>query len=345
MSEEAPKTALKPYIAKVADAKPLTRTEASEAFDVIMSGGATDAQIAGLLMALRVRGETLDEIVGAVTAMRAAMTPIKAPDDAMDIVGTGGDGMGTYNISTATAFVVAGTGIPVAKHGNKALSSKSGAADVLSALGIDVMADMDKIERAITEAKIGFLNAPRHHGAMKYVMTARTELGTRTLFNILGPLCNPASVKRQFSGAFSKDWIVPMAETLGALGSERAWVVHGSDGLDEVTTTGPTFVAELKDGQVTTFEITPEDAGIARASLDDLKGGTPQENAEALRDLLRGETSPYRDVVLMNAAAALIVAGKAKDLKEGVALAANAIDEGLARETLESLLAITGNGV
>lgn len=342
MTNNRPKTALKPFIAIVADGAPLTREQAGEAFDIIMSGDATDAQVAGFLMALRVRGETLDEIVGAVSAMRARMIAVKAPDGAMDIVGTGGDGLGTYNISTASAFVAAGAGVPVAKHGNKAVSSKSGAADVLDVLGVDLMADFDKIERAIAEAKIGFLMAPRHHGAMRHVMTARVELGARTLLNILGPLCNPAGVKRQFSGAFSESWIVPMAETLGAIGLERAWVVHGSDGLDDMTTTGPTKVAELKDGKVSTFEVAPEEAGLARADLDDLKGGAPRENAEALQAVLRGEPGPYRDIVLLNAAAALVVADHASSLRDGVARAAASIDEGRARGALDNLLAIAG---
>lgn len=336
---------MKPFLAKVADGNALTRAEAASAFDVIMSGDATDAQIGGFLMALRVRGETVDEITGAVQTMRAKMTTVSAPAGAMDIVGTGGDGSGTYNISTATAIVVAACGVPIAKHGNKALSSKSGAADVLSSLGINLDADGTLVEKAIAEAGIGFLMAPRHHAAMRFVGGPRVEMGVRTIFNLLGPLSNPAGVKRQFSGAFSRDWIVPMAETLGNLGSERAWVVHGSDGMDELTTTGPSFVAELKDGTVTTFEVTPQDAGLPIATPEDLKGGTPDVNAQAIRDLLGGATSAYRDIVLYNAAASLMVADKAQDLKEGVTLAAAAIDDGRAKATLANLVAITQGGV
>lgn len=334
-------TEMKALIGKVATGAALDMDEAEHAFGIIMSGDATPAQIGGFLMALRVRGETVDEITGAVKAMRAKMLTIEAPEGAMDIVGTGGDASGTYNISTGSAIVVAACGVPIAKHGNKALSSKSGAADVLTSLGVDIDADMKLVKRSIWEAGIGFLMAPRHHSAMRHVGGPRVELGTRTIFNLLGPLSNPAGVKRQFSGAFSKDWIEPMAHTLGNLGSERAWVVHGSDGLDELTTTGPSFVAELKDGTVTTFEVTPADAGIPLAKPEDLKGGTPEQNAQAIFDLVDGAPGPYRDVVLYNAAASLLVADKATDLKEGVALAAAAIDDGRARATLDKLIAIT----
>ncbi|MBT4219426.1 MAG: anthranilate phosphoribosyltransferase, partial [Rhodospirillaceae bacterium] len=319
---------LKPLIGKVADGTALNVDEAAQAFDIIMSGDATDAQIGAFLMALRVRGETVDEITGAARTMRAKALKVSAPDGAIDIVGTGGDGAGTYNISTAAAIVTAGCGVPVAKHGNRALSSKSGASDVLSALGVNLDADLAHVERAIAEAKIGFMMAPLYHSAMKHVMPSRIELATRTVFNILGPLTNPASVKRQFTGAFSHDWIEPMAEVLGNLGCEAAWVVHGSDGLDELTTTGPSFVAQLKDGAVTTFEVSPSDAGIATASSDDLKGGTPEENATALKAVLAGDAGPYRDIVIYNAGAALLVAGKADDLKSGAEMAAAAIDDG-----------------
>lgn len=336
-------TALKPILNHVADGKSLNTAEAEEAFNIIMSGDATTAQIAGFLMALRVRGETVDEITAAVKTMRAKMLTIDAPSDAIDIVGTGGDASGTYNISTASAFVTAACGVPVAKHGNRALSSKSGMADVATALGINLNCDMELVKRSIWEAKIGFLVAPRHHAAMKYVMPARVEMGVRTIFNLLGPLSNPAGVKRQLTGAFSREWIVPMAKTLGNLGCDMTWVVHGSDGLDEITTTGPTYVAQLKDGAVTEFEISPEDAGLPLAKPEDLKGGTPEENAEALRSLLQGEASAYRDCVLFNSAAALLIAGKATDLKDGVAQAAAAIDEGKAMNTLEDLINITNN--
>ncbi len=332
---------LKPLLAKVADGTTLSAEEAEAAFDIIMSGQATDAQIGAFLMALRVRGETVDEITGAVRTMRAKALAVEAPDGAIDVVGTGGDGSGTYNISTAAAIVVAACGVPVAKHGNKALSSKSGAADVLAALGVNLDADMALVEKAISDAGIGFLMAPRHHSAMKYVGPARVEMGTRTLFNLLGPLSNPAGVKRQFTGVFSKDWVEPLAMVLGNLGCEAAWVVHGADGLDEMTTTGPSFVAQLKDGEITTFEVTPEDAGLAEAKPEDLKGGDAATNAKALNAVLDGDPGPYRDVVVYNAAGALIVAGKAADLKQGCAMAAAAIDDGKAKEALEKMVAIT----
>jgi len=336
-------TALKPILNQVADAKALSTAEAEEAFNIIMSGDATTAQIAGFLMALRVRGETVDEITAAVKTMRAKMTTIDAPPDAIDIVGTGGDASGTYNISTGAALLTAACGVPVAKHGNRALSSKSGTADVLSALGVNLECDMDLVKRAIWEAKIGFLLAPRHHAAMKYVMPARIEMGVRTIFNILGPLSNPAGVKRQLTGAFSRDWIRPMAETLGNLGTEMAWVVHGSDGLDEITTTGPTYVVQTQNGEISEFEITPEDAGLPRAKSEDLKGGTPQENAEAMKAMLQGEAGAFRDCVVLNAAAALVVAGKAQDLKDGAAQAGAALDAGKAMDTLEDLINITND--
>jgi anthranilate phosphoribosyltransferase len=335
---------MKPLLAKVAGGDTLTAGEAEAAFDIIMSGDATPAQIGAFLMALRVRGETVNEITGAVSIMRAKALKVSAPADAIDVVGTGGDASGTFNISTSASLVVAACGVPVAKHGNRALSSKSGAADVLVALGVDIDADMALVERSIREAGIGFLMAPRHHSAMRHVAGPRTELGTRTIFNLLGPLSNPAGVTRQFTGAFARQWIEPMAQVLGNLGCDRAWVVHGSDGLDEMTTTGPSYVAELKDGKVATFEVTPEDAGVARATPSDLKGGTPEENAKALRALLDGAPGPYRDVVLYNGAGALVVAGKAATLTEGVALAADAIDSGRAKATLEKLIAITNSG-
>lgn len=333
--------ALKPFLAKAADGKALTAREAEDAFAVIMSGDATSAQIAGLLMALRVRGETVDEITGAVRAMRAKMLPVSAPSGAIDVVGTGGDGSGTFNVSTGAALVVAGCGVPVAKHGNRALSSKSGAADVLTALGVNLDADLPLVERAVADAGIGFLMAPRHHSAMKHVMPARVEMGVRTIFNILGPLSNPAGVKRQFTGVFARQWVEPLAQVLKNLGSEACWVVHGEDGLDELTTTGPSFVAALKNGAITTFSVTPGDAGLPVAAPEDLKGGTPEVNAQAIRDLLAGAAGPYRDIVLFNAAASLIVAGKAEDLKAGVAMASEAIDGGAARKALDRLVAIT----
>ena len=332
---------LKPLLAKVADANTLNADEAEAAFDIIMSGQATDAQIGAFLMALRVRGETVDEITGAVRTMRAKALAVEAPDGAIDVVGTGGDGSGTYNISTAAAIVAAACGVPVAKHGNKALTSKSGAADVLAALGVNLDADLGLVEKSIAEAGIGFMMAPRHHSAMKYVGPARVEMGTRTLFNLLGPLSNPAGVKRQFTGVFAKDWVEPLAQVLKNLGCEAAWVVHGADGLDEMTTTGASFVAQLKDGEITTFEVTPDDAGLAEAKPEDLKGGDAATNAAALNAVLNGDPGPYRDVVVYNAAGALIVAGKAGDLKQGGALAAAAIDGGKAKESLEKMIAIS----
>jgi anthranilate phosphoribosyltransferase len=274
--------------------------------------------------------------------MRAKAVHVTAPDGAIDVVGTGGDASGTYNVSTAAALVVAGCGVPVAKHGNRAASSKSGAADVLSALGVDVEADFEKVEQAIREANIGFLMAQRHHGAMRNVGPTRVELGTRTIFNILGPLSNPANVKRLLVGSFSRHWIEPMAEVLGKLGAERVWVVHGSDGLDELTTTGVSYVVEYRDGALSALEVTPGDAGIAEARPEDLKGGTPEENAAALRALLDGEHGAYRDIVVFNAAAALLVAGKASDLREGAGQAAAAIDSGKAKAALDKLVAIAG---
>ena len=336
--------ALKPLIAKVADGGSLGVDEAEAAFDIIMSGEATEAQIGAFLMALRVRGETVDEITGAVRTMRAKALAVDAPADAMDVVGTGGDGSGTYNISTAAAIVVAGCGVPVAKHGNKALSSQSGAADVLAAMGVNIDADLGLVEKAIREAGIGFMMAPRHHSAMKHVGPARVQMGTRTIFNLLGPLSNPAGVKRQFTGVFARAWVEPLAQVLKNLGCEAAWVVHGADGLDEMTTTGASHVAQLKKGEITTFEVTPDDAGLATAKPQDLKGNDPAHNAEALLGVLDGARGPYRDIVLYNAAGALIVAAKAQDLKEGAAMAAHAIDGGKAREALDKLIAITNEG-
>jgi anthranilate phosphoribosyltransferase len=334
-------TQLKALLGILAEGKTLTTDQAREGFDIMMSGNATPAQMGAFLMALRVRGETIDEITGAAATMRGRAAKIAAPGHAIDTVGTGGDAIGTYNISTAAALVVAGCGVPVAKHGNRAFSSKSGAADVLSALGVNLDCDFALIERAIAEAGVGFMMAPRHHSAMRHVAGPRVELGTRTIFNILGPLSNPAGVKRQLVGAFARKWIEPMARTLGNLGSEYAWVVHGSDGLDELTTTGTTHVAELNGGQVRTFDVTPEDAGLKRAKLEDLKGGTPQQNAEAIQDLLKGKRNPFRDIVLLNAGAALIVAGKATSLKDGAGKAAGSIDEGRAQSALDKLIAIT----
>ena len=329
---------LKPFIAKAASGQALSREEAREAFNILMSGEATPAQIGGFLMALRVRGETVDEITGAVETMRAKMLRVTAPEGAMDIVGTGGDSSGSYNISTCAAFIAAGAGIPIAKHGNRAMSSKSGAADTLAALGVKLDIDAEKISHCIKTAGVGFMFAPQHHAAMKHVGPSRAELGTRTIFNLLGPLSNPASVKRQLTGVFSPQWLEPMAEVLGRLGSERVWVCHGEGGLDELTPCGTSWVAEWNQGKLTRFEITPEQAGLKPSDPADLKGGEAEHNAQALRDVLAGRKNAFRDASLLAAGAALLVADKAPDLAEGVKLAAKAIDDGRAQSALESLV-------
>ena len=331
----------KAFIAKVAAGNALTRDEASHAFDRMMSGEATPSQMGAMLMAMRVRGETVDEITGAASTMRAKMTKVAAPPDAIDVVGTGGDASGSYNVSTCAALIVAGCGVPVAKHGNRALSSKSGAADVLGALGVKIELRPDEITRCIYEAGIGFMFAPAHHPATKNVAPTRVELGTRTIFNLLGPISNPAGVKRQMIGVFSRQWIEPMAQVSKLLGSETVWVAHGSDGLDEITTSGPTHIAALENGVVRTFDINPEDIGVARAKPEALKGGDAQANAAALMTVLKGNKGPYRDIAVFNAAASLIVAGKAKDLKEGAALAAKSLDGGEAEGRLERLIKVS----
>ena len=332
---------IKELLGVVASGRALDAAGAERAFDIIMSGDATPAQMGGFLMALRVRGETVAEITGAARAMRAKMSTLEAPEGAIDTCGTGGDATGTFNISTGGALVVAACGVPGAKHGNRALSSKAGAADVLTALGVNIDADMSLVKKALWEADICFLMAPRHHSAMRHVGPARVELGTRTIFNLLGPLSNPARVKRQTIGVFSPDWVEPIAQVLKGLGHQRAWVFHGAGGLDELSTIGPSRVAELKDGAVTTFEVIPADAGLATATLDDLRGGDAEHNARALRALLDGAPGAFRDIVILASAAALIVAGKAADLGEGAAQAAEAIDSGRARDTLARLIAIT----
>jgi anthranilate phosphoribosyltransferase len=295
----------------------------------------------GLLMALRVRGETIDEITGAVTTMRAKMLKVEAPADAIDVVGTGGDGSGSYNISTCAAFIVAGAGIPVAKHGNRALSSRSGAADVLAALGVRIDVEPDVIARCIRDAGIGFMFAPAHHPATKHVAPTRVELATRTIFNLLGPLSNPAGVRRQMVGVFSRQWTEPLAHVLKNLGCERAYVVHGSDGLDEITTAGPTSIAALENGEVKSFEVAPEDVGLPKASPESLRGGDAEANAAALLAVLKGAKGPFRDVAVFNAAAALVVAGRAESLKEGVAVAAKSIDSGEAEGRLDRLIVVS----
>jgi anthranilate phosphoribosyltransferase len=331
----------RPFVARVAEGTPLSREEAIAAFDRIMSGEATAAQIGAFLMALRLRGETVDEIAGAVQVMRDRMVRVAAPEDAIDVVGTGGDGAGSVNISTCAAFIVAGCGVPVAKHGNRALSSRSGAADVLGALGVATDLKPEDISACIADAGIGFMFAPNHHAAMRHVGPARTELGIRTIFNLLGPLSNPAGVRRQMVGVFARHWVEPIAEALARLGSTRVWVVHGSDGLDEITVTGPTYVAEVDGGAVRSFEVSPEDAGLPRARAEDLRGGDAAENARRLRAVLEGERNAYRDVSILNAAAALIVAGRAKNLAEGAELARRSIDDGDAHYRLERLTQVS----
>ena len=331
----------KELIGKAATGARLSEAEAGEAFSLMMTGNATPAQVAGLLMALRVRGETVEEITAGARSLRERMVRVAAPANAIDTCGTGGDGAGTHNISTAAALVVAGAGVPVAKHGNRSLSSKSGSAEVLTQLGVNIDAEFPLVEQAIREAGIGFMMAPRHHGAMRHVAGPRVELGTRTIFNLLGPLANPAGVSRQLMGVFAVQWIEPLAEVLGRLGSRFAWVVHGSDGLDELTTTGPTHVAEWDGSRVRRFDVVPEDAGLTRASPEDLRGGDPAENADAIRAVLAGRPGPLRDAVVLGAAGALVVAGRARNVREGAAMAAAAIDGGAAQAALERLVRIT----
>jgi anthranilate phosphoribosyltransferase len=338
---------MKSFLGKVAGGERLTREDAEGAFGIIMSGEATPSQIGAFLMALRVRGESVDEIAGAVSAMRARMTPVAAPAGAIDIVGTGGDASGTYNISTTSALVVAGAGVPVAKHGNRALSSKSGAADALTALGVKIDIGPEKIAECIREAGIGFMFAPSHHSAMRHVGPSRAELGTRTIFNLLGPLCNPASVKRYMLGVFAREWVEPLAAVLGSLGADSAWVVHGTfgdrNGIDEISSTGTTYVAELKAGHVRPFQLEPIEFGIDPVAPEALLGGAPEDNAKALRRVIEGELGPFRDIVIMNAGAALVVAGKAALIADGAQLAKESIDSGRARQALDRLVAVSNS--
>jgi anthranilate phosphoribosyltransferase len=332
---------IKTALNKIAQHQDLTGEEMRSVMTAIMEGEATPSQIGAFLMGMRVKGETVGEIAAAVSIMRAKMVPVKAPENAVDIVGTGGDEVGTLNISTASAIVAAAAGIPIAKHGNRALSSKSGSSQALEALGIKLDLSPEQISACIETAGIGFMFAPAHHPAMKHVGPARMELGVRTLFNLLGPQSNPAGVRRYVLGVYDKQWVEPVAAALLANRAIKAWVVCGSDGLDEITTTGPTFVAQIADGDLRSFEVTPEDAGLPRAKLDDLLGGDPEHNAAALRAVLDGEPSPYRDIVLLNAAAALIVADKVTDLRTGARIAAEVIDSGEARATLDRLIAVS----
>ncbi len=345
LAEAAQPADLSKAVSKVASGQSLTQDEAAHAFDLIMSGAATDAQIAALLMGMRVRGETVEEIAGAARALRARAIPVRAPEGAIDTCGTGGDAKGTHNISTCAAFVVAGAGVPVAKHGNRSISSRSGSADVLSALGVNIDCGPETITRCIEACGLGFMFAPAHHAAMRHVAKVRSELGVRTIFNLLGPLANPAGTKYQVVGVFGEEWVEPIAHVLALLGVERAWVVHGADGLDELTTTGVSHVAVLDGGKVSTFRISPRNAGLAEAKPQDLIGGDATENAAHIRAVLQGNQGPLRDIVLLNAAAALLVAGRAKTLRDGVALAAASIDSGKGMSVLEALVKLSRDKV
>ncbi len=332
---------MKSLLAKVADGKSLTRDESRAAFGTIMSGQATPSQMGAFLMAMRVRGETVDEITGAVEVMREKMTRVTAPENAVDIVGTGGDASGSYNISTCAAFIAAGAGLKIAKHGNRALSSKSGAADVLVALGVKVDTTPEVIANCIVETGLGFMFAPAHHSSMKHVAPTRVELGTRTIFNLLGPLSNPASVKKQIIGVYSKNWVEPLAHVLNNLGSERCWIAHGEGGMDEIVPTGTTWIAELKDGKVSTLEVTPEKVGLKRARREELTGADATYNATALRDVLAGKPSAYADASIMTAGAACVIAGTAETLEQGIAMAREAIKSGAAMSVLEKLVKVS----
>ena len=336
---------LGPVLRKVAQGETLSETEAADTFALIMSGVASDVQIGALLMGLRARGETIEEITGAARAMRERAVKVRAPEGAIDTCGTGGDAKGTHNISTCVAFVVAGAGVPVAKHGNRSISSRSGSADVLKALGVNIECEPETIAKCIEGSGLGFMFAPSHHAAMRHVAKVRAELGTRTIFNLLGPLANPAGAKYQIVGVFSEALVEPIAHVLGRLGAERAWVVHGADGLDELTTTTISHVAALDRGTISTFNISPKNAGLPQAKPEDLIGGDATENAAHIRAVLGGNQGPFRDIVLLNAAAALLVAGKAKTLRDGVALAAQSIDSGKAKGVLEALVKLSHDKV
>ena len=339
-----PAAELTRLIQKVSTGAVLTTGEIRSALEIMTDGHASPAQMGAFLMALRVRGETVEEITGAAQMMRAKMNRISAPAGAVDIVGTGGDSHGTFNVSTASSIVAAGAGLKIAKHGNRRVSSLSGASDILTELGVKVDASPETVAKAINEVGVGFLWAPMYHPSMKHWAPIRAELGIRTIFNLLGPISNPAGVTRQVLGVFALEWVEPIAHVLANLGAEHVWVVHGHDGLDELTTTGATTVAELKDGKVTVFEVTPADAGLPPAKLSDLKGGDAATNAAAMRELLAGAKGPIRDIVLLNTAAALIVGGKAASLTDGVALAVHSIESGAARAALDKLIAVTTTG-
>lgn len=339
-----PEQELKAVIHKVSTGATLERNEMRTALDAMMSGTATAAQMGAFLMAMRVRGETIEEITGAAEFMRARMDAVEAPAGAIDIVGTGGDSHGTYNVSTCSALVAAGAGAKIAKHGNRSVSSKSGASDVLTALGVKLDVSHETIVRCIEEAGVGFLWAPMHHAAMKHWAPIRAELGIRTIFNVLGPICNPANVKRQIVGVYAAELVKPIANVLNNLGSDHVWVVHGHDGMDEMTTTGSTTIAELKGGKVNIFEITPADAGLLPAKMSDLIGGDAEVNAAAIRRVLDGNREPFRDIVTLNAGAALVVAGIAGTLREGVEAAVASIDSGAAKQVLAKLVETSNAG-
>ncbi len=332
---------IKSALNKIGENKDLTRNEMRDVMNIIMSGEASQAQIGAFLMGMRVKGESFEEIAAAVSILREKMLPLSAPKDAIDIVGTGGDGAGTLNISTATAILVAAANIPVAKHGNKALSSKSGSSQALEELGVKLDLTPEKISDCIKQAGIGFIFAPNHHKSMKYVGPIRAEMGVRTMFNLLGPQSNPANVKQYLLGVFAKDWVEPIAKALLANGATSAWVVHGEDGLDEITTTGKTYVSAIINGKIKSFEISPQDAGLPIANSADLKGDDPKYNAKRILELFSGEKTPYRDIVLLNAAAAFIIADKVDNLKAGVELGARLIDEGKAKASLDKLIKIS----
>ncbi len=338
---DAPQNDMKPILLELAAGKHLSRDEAEKAFRCILAGEASDGQIGAFLMALRMRGETIDEITAGVSVLREQVTRVPATGDIIDTCGTGGDGSGSYNISTAVAFVVAACGVSVAKHGNRSLSSKSGSSQVLEQLGVALDLTPEQIAACIEQTHMGFMFAPHHHAAMRHVGAIRQEIGVKTIFNLLGPLANPAGAKKQLIGVFDAKWVVPMAETLRNLGSESAWIVHGSDGMDEITTTGPTEIAALKNGEIQHFTIDAVDYGLQRATAADLAGGTPEENAQALKRLLAGETGPYRDIVILNSAAALIVAGRADTLEDGLAQADQALSSGVAETVLTELAQLT----
>jgi len=337
-------SSIAPFLHKLRDKKDLSSYETREIFDSIFAGSMSEEHIGAFLLALRRKGETADEILGAVQSMRAKAITVDAPDNAIDIVGTGGDAKGTFNISTAAALTVAACGVPVAKHGNRAATSKSGSSDVLAALGINLEPSLDTLQDCLRQANLCFLFAPTHHPAMRFVAPVRKKLGVRTIFNLLGPLTNPANVKRHVIGVFAPRWLEPMADVLHALGSTHAWITYGQDGMDELTTTAKSDVVTLENDTIKKFSVATEDVGIPRAQPEELQGGDASANATAIRNLLAGEKSSYRDIVMLNAAAGLVVGGKAADLREGVSMAGESLDNGAAQDVLDKLIALTNRG-